>query len=766
MHSRCDLACDHCYVYEHADQSWRTRPRAMAVETVRAAGKRIAEHAADHRLGRVQVILHGGEPLLLGRARLDAVLTELAATIAPVARLDLRMQSNGVLLTPAICDVLVRHRVRVGISLDGDRAANDRHRLFATGASSHDRVLRALALLRRTEYRSAYAGILCTVDVDNDPVRVYEALVAQQPPRIDFLLPHATWDSPPPRPAGDPTPYASWLGRIHDRWTADGRPVPIRLFDSLASTVVGGPSGTEAVGLDPADLVVIETDGAWEQADSLKTAYDGAPGTGFDVFSHSVDEVAAHPGIAIRQSGLAGVCETCRACPVVHRCGGGLFAHRYRTGSGFDNPSVYCADLKSLIARMDGMTRHPMSDRILDDIGSGYGEADTVEHLVAAQVPITRVLLSMVGETASGSAAWELLERVDTEAPEAVAAVLAHPYVRAWAVRYLEGAEPADRAHLAGVAAAAAIRAGMSADLEIPVRDGMVHLPTLGAFTLAKTGTTTLSISDGSFELRAEKADWWPIRRLDLAGRSVPIEDTDPYRDCHEWPVAGRLAPAEAESWQRAVNAAWLGIRRDAPGQAAGVRGALRALLPLRASDDGQQRSATNRNAFGAVALALGPAESGAWRGATGPESAGSRGRSERSEPAGSVAGPDADALALLLVHEIQHVKLGAVLDVCDLVDGAYHGLLDVPWRRDKRRPVEAALQGAYAHLGVADVWRARGRAGGPDAGAARAHFRRYRDWVSGTVDAILRTRALTPDGERFVGRMRQTMETWRDDDD
>ena len=28
VHSRCDLACDHCYVYEHADQSWRARPKA------------------------------------------------------------------------------------------------------------------------------------------------------------------------------------------------------------------------------------------------------------------------------------------------------------------------------------------------------------------------------------------------------------------------------------------------------------------------------------------------------------------------------------------------------------------------------------------------------------------------------------------------------------------------------------------------------------------------------------------------------------------
>jgi hypothetical protein len=33
--------------------------------------------------------------------------------------------------------------------------------------------------------------------------------------------------------------------------------------------------------LDAVDLLVLDTDGGWEQADSLKTAYDGAPETGF-----------------------------------------------------------------------------------------------------------------------------------------------------------------------------------------------------------------------------------------------------------------------------------------------------------------------------------------------------------------------------------------------------------------------------------------------------------------------------------------------------
>src|SRR5579875_1260671 len=60
VHSRCDLACDHCYVYEHADQSWQRKPRAISPRTVAAAASRIAEHAehaGTHGLKEISVVL-------------------------------------------------------------------------------------------------------------------------------------------------------------------------------------------------------------------------------------------------------------------------------------------------------------------------------------------------------------------------------------------------------------------------------------------------------------------------------------------------------------------------------------------------------------------------------------------------------------------------------------------------------------------------------------------------------------------------------------
>ncbi|MEV6816002.1 radical SAM protein, partial [Micromonospora sp. NPDC051296] len=84
LHSRCDLACAHCYVYTMADQGWRDLPRTMSPSVLDAAARRIGEHARTHRLDLVSVILHGGEPLLAGPARVESAVSAIRHGAAPV----------------------------------------------------------------------------------------------------------------------------------------------------------------------------------------------------------------------------------------------------------------------------------------------------------------------------------------------------------------------------------------------------------------------------------------------------------------------------------------------------------------------------------------------------------------------------------------------------------------------------------------------------------------------------------------------------------
>jgi uncharacterized protein len=347
LHSRCNLACDYCYVYNKADQRWRTRPRVMSTVVMDDTVRRVADHVRTHQMGDVEVILHGGEPLLAGAERIAYLVARLRAE-AP-ARVHVVVQTNGTLLDRAFLQLFRDLDVLVGVSLDGDRVANDRHRVRSTGHGSYVEVTRALRELAAPEFRALYGGLLCTVDIANDPVRTYEALVEFSPPAIDFLFPHGNWTSPPPErvPGSSATPYGDWLVAVFERWYgAPRRETSVRIFEEIINVILGGSSRLEGIGLTPAAMIVVETDGTIERSDVLASVFEGAAATGLHVSSNSFDDVGELSG---RFAGLAGRSRTCQMCELGTTCGGGLFAHRYSEENGFDNPSVYCADLYRLI---------------------------------------------------------------------------------------------------------------------------------------------------------------------------------------------------------------------------------------------------------------------------------------------------------------------------------------------------------------------------------------------------------------------------------
>ena len=355
IHSRCDLACRYCYLYTKADQRWADRPRTMSPEVVEAVAQRIGEHTRTHRLPWVSVVLHGGEPLLAGTEHIAALVSRVRDAVAPSCEVRFAIQTNGMRLTR---DRLARLRdlgVRIGVSLDGDRIAHDRHRRRVDGSGSYRYVAAVLDELRRPENADVYAGLICTVDLANDPVQVYEGLLAFRPPAVDFLLPEGNWTSPPPHRDRPPeaTPYADWLIAVFDRWyDAPEQETHVRCFTDVIDVMLGGRASVVGTSLAPAASIVVETDGMIEACDAMTATQLGMAMTGLSVLTHPFDAALQAPLVRERQAGLDALSETCRRCREVRVCGGGVHSQRYRGGSGFRNPSVYCPDLLELITHI------------------------------------------------------------------------------------------------------------------------------------------------------------------------------------------------------------------------------------------------------------------------------------------------------------------------------------------------------------------------------------------------------------------------------
>ncbi len=146
VHSRCNLSCSYCYVYEMADQSWRHMPKRMSQPIAAKAVERIAEHARKHGLATVEVILHGGEPLLAGAEWLTELVQALRSLVP--ARVNAAVQTNGTLLNRPMLETLKCLGISIGVSLDGDAEATGLHRRYADGRNSFDAVTDGLHLLK------------------------------------------------------------------------------------------------------------------------------------------------------------------------------------------------------------------------------------------------------------------------------------------------------------------------------------------------------------------------------------------------------------------------------------------------------------------------------------------------------------------------------------------------------------------------------------------------------------------------------------------
>jgi uncharacterized protein len=329
----------------------------MTDDTVDAVVRRLAAHVERHGLRRVDVVLHGGEPLLAGQEYVRRVVHRVRTGTPAELRIQWRVQTNGVLLDDSWLRTLAELGIRVGVSLDGNRAQNDRRRRDSRGRGTHDRVARALDLLMRPEFARIYGGLLTVVDLENDPVEVYESLLAFAPPQVDFLLPHGNWATPPPGLTKGTTPYGDWLSAAFDRWFhVDRQETTVRLFQDTVLLLLGGQATTTHLGSAPVGFVVVNTDGAFEQDDALRTTGPDGSTTGLNVFANSLEDVAAHPGVRARQVRQPPA-RRCRTCALVKVCGGGNYVHRYRAATGFRNPSVYCADLQRYIRHVNAAVR-------------------------------------------------------------------------------------------------------------------------------------------------------------------------------------------------------------------------------------------------------------------------------------------------------------------------------------------------------------------------------------------------------------------------
>jgi HEXXH motif-containing protein len=280
----------------------------------------------------------------------------------------------------------------------------------------------------------------------------------------------------------------------------------------------------------------------------------------------------------------------------------------------------------------------------------------------------------------------------------------------------------------------AAIRAGLTAEIELPVTAGRVMLPALGV--AHATGDTVRIRTTGSrgAEIGAvevpddpslDMPGWRGLRRIQAGRLDILIDDLNPFRMPD---LPDLVSGADPRSWGRALQDAWDVLESHHPALAAEVAALISVIVP-RSSPPSGAVSTSSPQAFGAVGMSL---------------------------------PPDAVTGAETFAHEIQHLKLGALQKIVTLTmpdDGTgYYA----PWRDDPR-PLNGLLQGTYAYLGVTGFWRRQRQfPGGHRPG--NAEYARWRAATVRSTETLRSSGRLTSAGEDFVQGIASTLAAWEDD--
>jgi uncharacterized protein len=118
----------------------------MSMATVRTVFQRVFE--SGWSAPSLNVIWHAGEPLVLSPDYYREAFEMIQRMLPGGTGLRHAIQTNGMLITPAWCDLFLEYDVGVGVSIDGPRELHDLHRRTRSGRGTFDRSIAAVRLLR------------------------------------------------------------------------------------------------------------------------------------------------------------------------------------------------------------------------------------------------------------------------------------------------------------------------------------------------------------------------------------------------------------------------------------------------------------------------------------------------------------------------------------------------------------------------------------------------------------------------------------------
>jgi uncharacterized protein len=346
----CNLDCAYCFYLDREADPYKELPaRLMSEETQR----RLVDSFLFYSYPASTFAFQGGEPTLAG-VKFFRKLVEFQQQYGRNGQsVSNALQTNGVLIDDAWCELFHQYNFLIGLSLDGNEATNDLYRFNKGGQGTWRQVMRGMEAMQK---HKVDFNILCVISQSNvhKPRETYKYFRSLG---VDFMqfIPLAEFDA-----EGKPLPftisaeeYGRFLCEIFDLWWPERRKVRVRFFDNVAEALAGQKPGSCTLHETCDSYVVVEYNGDVFPCDFFVESPWKLGNVNIDSF----------PEIARRQKRYAFATKKtlahpdCQVCQYQSICHGGCPKTRHGPQRRFEDLDYFCQAYKMIFDKCVGPLR-------------------------------------------------------------------------------------------------------------------------------------------------------------------------------------------------------------------------------------------------------------------------------------------------------------------------------------------------------------------------------------------------------------------------
>lgn len=359
----CNLDCDYCYLPN------RQLKYNLSLDLIEPIFKNIFNSNLVNQ--QFTIVWHAGEPLTVPISFYESaieIINELNHKINSEPYTIIHsFQTNGILIDQQWCDFIKKHKVRIGVSLDGPDFIHDFHRKTRTGLGTHASTMRGISLLKANQISFSVIAVLSKISLDY-PDELFDFFVENGIKILGFNIEEiegVNVSSSLTSTEGEEK-YRHFIKRIYDRWKQNKEAISIREFDDIKHFIYHPASSIEGQ-FTPFTMINIAHNGQFSTFSpellSMKTEEYGDFILG-NILEHPVRSIVETKKFQeIYQDIKAGV-EMCReTCPYFSVCGGGAPSNKYYENGTFRSAeTLYCK-----------YTRKIITDILLEDMEKEFG---------------------------------------------------------------------------------------------------------------------------------------------------------------------------------------------------------------------------------------------------------------------------------------------------------------------------------------------------------------------------------------------------------